>query len=378
MSGKAALVIGQLGYGGAERQVAILARGIKQSGWQVKVVCLSEDTEPFGRIVEEAGVELITVPYGGHYDISRLLKLAGIFRHEKFDIIHSHLEEPNIYAYLALKLAGVKKTKFIPSALSLPVKRSRLKNVLLAKSFRNADAVHVNSLAGLDSYADYYKAPREKFRVIYNGAKELPEIDPDLRQKSRSAFSINGNEIVVGTLSKDAPDKNVPAFSRLVHKLADRMTGVRGMVAGLGLDDQYAHQDTEAMAITSYCRWLGPVDDVVPVLGAMDIFVLTSLREGLPNVVMEAMIMGIPVVAYAAGGTGELIEDGVSGIVVPPGDEEKLFTAALSLLNDPERRQAMGKAAHQRMKEKFSEAETVKSTLECYKSILKMSPDKSV
>ena len=374
MSGKAALVIGQLGYGGAERQVAILARGIKQSGWQVKVICMSEDTEPFGRVIEQAGVELIRLSYGGHYDISRLLQLSGIFRREKFDIVHSHLEEPNIYAYLALKLAGVRGTGFIPSALSLPVKRSRLKNYLLSQSFRNADAIHVNSRAGLVSYADYYKVPCEKFRVIYNGAKELPEIDDTLRVESRNTFSINRDELVVGTLSKDAPDKNVPAFSRLVHKLASRMTGVRGMVAGLGLNGEYVHRDTEAMAIAPYCRWLGPVDDVVPVLAAMDVFVLTSLREGLPNVVMEAMIMGLPVVVYAAGGAGELVEDGVSGVVVPPGDEEKLFTAALSLLNDPERKRAMGEAARIRMKAKFSEAETVRSTLECYEEVLKKNP----
>ena len=371
MSGKVALVIGQLGYGGAERQVAILARGIKLSGWQVKVICLSEDTEPFGRVIEEAGVELIRLSYGGHYDISRLLKLATVFRQEKFDIVHSHLEEPNIYVYLALKLAGVRKTKFIPSALSLPVKRSHLKNYLLSQSFRNADAIHVNSQAGLVSYADYYNVPCEKFRVIYNGAKELPEMDDSLRIESRSLFAINENELVTGTLSKNAPDKNVSAFSRLVHKLAVRMTGIRGVVAGLGLNGEYVHRDTEAMAIAPYCRWLGPVDDVVPVLASMDVFVLTSLREGLPNVVMEAMIMGLPVVAYNAGGTGELIEDGVSGIVVPPGDEQKLFRSVFSLLNDPERRCAMGKAARIRMKEKFSEAETVRSTLECYEEVLK-------
>ena len=106
MNSRVAIVIGQLGYGGAERQVSILAKGLEATGWPVTVICLSEMLEPFGAELEEAGVRLRRIPRSGHYELRRVFKLAGLLKEEKVELIHSHLEAANIYSYLARPLAA--------------------------------------------------------------------------------------------------------------------------------------------------------------------------------------------------------------------------------------------------------------------------------
>ena len=101
---------------------------------------------------------------------------------------------------------------------------------------------------------------------------------------------------------------------------------------------------------------------------------LTSIREGLPNVIMEAMVAGLPVAAYRVGGVEELIEDGRSGRLVPCGDEKALFTAVCDLLQDTGRSQSMGRTGRRRMLEHFSAEKTVAETAALYQEVLGKRP----
>ena len=367
MNSRAAIVIGQLSYGGAERQVSLLAKGLHAAGRPVTVICLSEMLEPFGAELEQAGVRLRWIPRRGHYEPGRVLRLAGLLREEKVKLIHSHLEVANIYSYLARPLAG--RPGFIPSVRTRPVKMRLFESALVGRSLKAGDCIHANCQAAARTFAERYRIDPARFRVIHNGVAPLPETDEQARNSARREFHIPQDRLVVATLSKDSPDKNVPAFLRLVRSLSSRFNNLAALVAGQGLDDSYAARERQATAGGAEISFLGPLNDVRPLFAAADIFVLTSIREGLPNVIMEAMVSGLPVVTYAAGGAGELIEDQDSGSLVPCGDEEALFTAAHDLLKHSDRARSMGRAGRRRMLEHFSVEKMVSRTAAMYEEV---------
>ena len=368
MKGRVALVIGQLGFGGAERQVSLIASGLAGAGWPVSVICLSELVEPFGAEIEKAGVRLHRIKRRGRYDPERLVKLARLLREDRIELIHSHLETANIYSYLALAFAD--RPKFIPTVLSLPTDQVPVREWMMARSLAAGDAIHANSYAGIKAYSARYRVSESKFRVVHNGVFPLPALTGKARQAARSEFGIPRNSLVVGTLSKDAPDKNLPAFFRLAGALRAGQQRVMAVAAGLGLDSSFAGKVREAGAADEDVILLGSRKDVEAVFAAMDVFVLTSLREGLPNVVMEAMASGLPVVAFDTGGVSELVEQGVSGIVLPCGDEQALLRETGRLLSDPQRCGEMGEAARARILERFSVEGMIERTAALYEEVL--------
>ena len=368
MNSRVAIVIGQLSYGGAERQVSLLARGLDSAGWPVTVICLSEMLDPFGEQLEQAGVRLRWIPRSGHYEPGRILRLAGLLREKKVELIHSYLEVANIYSYLARPLAG--RPRFIPSVRIRSIKMGLFESALVGRSLKAGDCIHANCQAAARTFAEHYRIDTARFRVIHNGTTAFPETDEQARTSARRDFHIPQDRLVVATLSKDLPRKNVSAFLRLVRSLSSRFKNLVALVAGQGLDDSYAARERQNTIGGAEISFLGPLKDVRPLLAAADIFVLTSIREGLPNVIMEAMVSGLPVVSYAVDGVGELIEDGVSGRLVPYGDEEALFEAACDLLNDNGRARALGRAARRRMLEHFSLEKMVAETAALYEEIL--------
>ena len=311
MKARTGLVISQLGYGGAERQVSLLARGLAEAGWPVTVFCLSELLEPFGAELREAGIPLRTLRRRGHFDLGRVLELAGLLREEKIELIHSHLETADIYSYLALGRAS--RPGFVPTVLSMPVRENPLRYFLVRRALRAGDRIHANSTVVARAYAKHYRVDESKFSTVYNGVLPLPARTSSSRRESRLSLNIPEDSLVVGTISKDAPDKNLPAFFRLIAALLPHVQGLKAVIAGSGLSEAYASRSEEARNVRQATLFLGEQENIQTVLAAMDLFVLTSIREGFPNAVLEAMATGLPVVAYDTGGVSELLADGRSG-----------------------------------------------------------------
>jgi glycosyltransferase involved in cell wall biosynthesis len=111
--------------------------------------------------------------------------------------------------------------------------------------------------------------------------------------------------------------------------------------------------------------------DVPKILAALDLFVLPSLWEGMPNAVLEAMAAGLPVVATAVGGTPEVVMDGVTGLLVPPQDPSALAQAIERLLRDPDLRRTMGRAGRRRVEQHFDVRETVRQVEDLYETLLR-------
>ncbi|MCE5270919.1 glycosyltransferase [bacterium] len=364
------LVIGQLSWGGAERQASILARGLAARGESVTVICLSQVLTPFGDELQREGIDLRFMERRGRRELSRVLTLARLLRRERPALVHSFLENASIYSWLAGHMA--RGMRFLPSVRCVPTPGDPLRQALLRRALLAAPLIISNSRAVAQDYSQRYRVPPEKFRVVLNGVAIPEATRPGEQARCRSAFRLSESNPVLGTVSKSIPQKNVPAYLRLVERLGREFGPLCSMAAGAGLDESYAARLPQHQR-RSVCQtvFLGPLNGMDSFYRSLDILVLTSFRESLPNVLLEAMSYGVPCVAYAVAGIPEVIEHGVDGLLVPPDDEEALFQAARSLLEDPERRQAMGQAARSHVTERFSVAAMVEGTCRVYQELLK-------
>jgi glycosyltransferase involved in cell wall biosynthesis len=364
MSRRIALVIGQLGHGGAEKQLSMLARGLIEAGEDTRVICLSQVTEPFGPRLERAGVPLMVIPRRGSYEPWRALRLAACLRRERIDLVHSFLESASIYSYLASFYYH--KALLIPAMRTLPTRESITKRALLRRALRSASLVTVNSGAGATAYAERYRVDPGKFALISNGVEPVPEVSDEERGQARKKLGLSSGRPVIGTVGKDDPDKNIPAFLELVGALGQSLGGVCSVLAGRGLDERYAVRRGVSRLSTCESYFLGELDDMRQFYAALDLLVLPSLREGLPNSLLEAAAHGVPAVAFHTGGVPEVIENNRTGVVVPLGDERAMLAATGDLLADRERLRSMSEAAREKVYEKFGLEEMVSATRQVY------------
>ena len=364
MSARIGLVIGQLGQGGAERQAYLLARGLAGAGEDVRVFCLSEHRNPYGPLIEEAGVPVTVIARRRSYEPIRAFRLASALRKHKIELVHSFLESATAYCYLASFF--YRKAVLLPAMRSLPVDEPAIKRLLLGRALRSSPLVLANSNAGAQAYSERCGVDLSRFEVVANGAEKVAEVTAGERLEARRRFGMSETRPVVGTVGKDDPNKNIPAFLRLVGGLGHRPGGICSVLVGRGLDEGYAVRNGVRRQSTCESYFLGELDDMRLFYSSIDLLVLPSLREGMPNVILEAAAHGVPAVAFDVGGVREAVEHGRTGMIVPAADEAALLEAAAELLEDAQRRKSLGDRAREYTAKKFSVDEMVESTRRAY------------
>jgi glycosyltransferase involved in cell wall biosynthesis len=229
----------------------------------------------------------------------------------------------------------------------------------MRRAFRAADAVICNSRQVAEFAERHYAARSDRVRVVYNGV--------DAARFAGTRRSHDG--LRVGTIGRIEAQKNVGMFLRAAREVAAVHPDARFEIAGTGsLLDEMAGVARE-LGLADRVRFLGPVADVPEFLAGLDQFWLTSDWEGTPNVVLEAMAAGVPVIATAVGGTPEIVDSDRTGILIDAGDVAALVAAACRLMHDRRAAEEMGERARSAVKERFSIAAMVHATERVYASV---------
>jgi len=164
-------------------------------------------------------------------------------------------------------------------------------------------------------------------------------------------LGLPADALVIGTVGNLTPKKGqailIEAFSRLHASRADS----RLVIVGTGPEQEHLRSEVASRGLEDAVLMTGSRGDVPDLLPAFDIYASASLFEGLPIALVEAFAAGLPVVATSAGGTGEVVSDGVEGVLVDPGDVDALAKALDALAGDPERRASYGAAATRRSRD---------------------------
>lgn len=340
-----------LAYGGAETQLVHLATRLKSRGWKVGVVSLMPP-KAYVEDLEAAGVPVFSLGIRRKLPDPRpVLRLARIIWKWRPDIVHSFMVHANILARLVRVLAPV--PVLICSAHNID-EGGRLREILYRLTDPLCDLTTQVSQAGLERYVRVGAVPRRKIRYIPNGVDtERFKPNPEDRLRVRKELGVDGFVwLVVGRFDpqKDYPNM-LQAFARVVRKYPDTVL----LIAGDGPLRETMENLAQELGIEKHVKFLGIRRDIPQLMNAADAYVMSSSWEGMPNVLLEASATGLPVVATDVGGNREIVLEGKTGFLAPPGNPEALALAMVRLMDLPEeKRLAMGRKAREHVVERFS------------------------
>lgn len=309
-------------------------------------------------------------------DLRAAAELWRILRRERPDVLHTHNPKPGVYGRIVGRLARVPVVVNTNHGLWATEHDRRVKRVVVqaleAVAARFSHAELLQNVEDLELLTRRRVNVPSRTRLLGNGidlARFTPGgIGPKERAALRDEVGAGPGAVVVGMVGRMVAEKGYPELFEAAARLDDRY-----VVVAIGPDDpEKADGVTPAQreaAEQAGVVFLGQRDDVERLYGAMDLFVLPSHREGFPRAAMEAAATGLPIVATDVRGCRQVVDDGVTGLLVPVRDPDRLAAAIAALGDDPDRRAAMGAAAAQRARDEFDERRVVEIVLETYRQV---------
>jgi glycosyltransferase involved in cell wall biosynthesis len=340
-----------MGMGGADQQILILARAMQARGHEVRIVALTP-LGPMGHEARREGIpteslELRRSPG----DLPRILRLVRMLRDWRPDVLHSHMVHANLLARVVRPLARVPA---LVSTIHSINDGGRLRMAAYRLTNPLADRVTIISRLAAERYLAIGAVPARRLEVVPNAVDTTRFRPlPGARAAIRTELGL-GEEFVWVAVGRFQPAKDYPTMIRAFARLASGTTS-RLLLAGQGPLRGDVETLIEAEGLGGRVRLLGVRRDVPELMSAADGYVLSSAWEGMPVVLLEAAAVGLPVVSTRVGGIPEVVEDGVSGLLVPPGDPAALAEAlgkveALS----PGARVAMGQRGRSFVEERYA------------------------
>jgi glycosyltransferase involved in cell wall biosynthesis len=347
-------VITRLIVGGAQENTLYTAERLDPQRFQVEVLA-GPQTGSEGSLIEEArsrGIPLqilpdLVRPVSPVHDLRALFQLTRLMRAKGYTIVHTHSSKAGVIGRLAALLARVPVIvhtvhgwSFHPH-MSPAMRRVYISLERLAAAY--TDAMIVVTSRDIEKGLQEGIGRPEQYHLI-RSAIPLDEFDPQGVDRSwaRQQLSLPPQAPVLGNIGRFSPQKNPLNWVRVAARVAEALPECRFLLVGDGPLRSQVEQLLEEEGLAGRTVLTGLRRDVPALLAAMDVFLLTSLWEGLPRVIPQAMAMGIPVIASQADGTAEAIQPGQTGYLCPQGDIACLAERCLQLLRDGEGRRAMG------------------------------------
>lgn len=355
---RVAYVPARLSPGGAERQMLALAERLPRDRFEPELLILS-GAGVYDERARAAGVRIRSVgqaPAPGTGLPSRVRQRArkaarfmATVRAGKFDIVDAWLYPSDVLAALTRPITRTPvvitgRRNVDPQEYFGPVERG-----VAALVGRLTDIVVANSEAAASYAVDVGGVAPEKIRIIRNGVVVHPPASAEARLASRRVFGVDSvDNIVIGCVANYSPVKRHQLLIEAFAALPDPGRTMRLVLVGEGPLRPTLERQVRDLGLEARVRLHGSELDPEPLYAAFDIVVQASSREGLPNALLEAAASGRAIVATAAGGSGEIVLDGQTGLLVPVEDQTSLVNALRNLVSDADLRRRLGGAARER------------------------------
>ena len=346
-----------------------LARAARARG--DRVVFLSPTRGAFTELVEREGMEVRLVDVSRTYKLGGALRLARRLRAMDADVLHTHTAlAANVLSRAAGRLGGAAVVSHVHIENHFrPNRAARAIHTALDNGSARlaARVLAVSDDTRRSLVAQGY--PPQLVEVVHNGIDAGAEAARH-GVGLRAELGVPEDAVLIGEIARLCDVKG----QRDLIEAAALVPGVHVALAGADLEqggDYRAMLERLAgdRGVASRVHFLGFRDDAAAVLDQLDVLVLPSWIEGLPVIVLEAMAHAKPVIATPVGGTAELVADGETGLLVPPGDPERLAGAIRTLASDPELRGRLGPAGRERVERDFSETAMTRRVLEVYDAV---------
>lgn len=361
-----------LSVGGAEKQLHLLASSLDPALFKTVVVQLSPNKALRKADVKIGSFELFHFPTRRFYGVDgirQIVRLCRLAKRKKVDIIHTIFEKSEVMGWLVRRLSGI--PIWITSRRDLGFKRKDLYKKIFRLTAKDCSKCIANSVAVKDYAVRQENLSAEKMEVIYNGLELSAYQNTSPNGRVRKQLNICDGMPIVGMVANfNFEIKGHQFFLEAAKNILNDFSDVTFLLIGDGpLRKNYVHMANE-LGIQKNIRFLGKRNDVPLLMANMDISVLSSMSEGLSNVVLESMAAGKPVVATEVGGNSEMVIDGNNGFLVPPADASALAAAVIRLLKNPEEAGRMGSRGKQIVQEKFTVQAMVRSYEKLYLSLI--------
>ncbi|HSC71764.1 MAG TPA: glycosyltransferase, partial [Candidatus Methylomirabilis sp.] len=337
-------LVTNLDRGGAEKMVTRWAIGLPRRKYAVQVAALQGRSRAVASDLNQAGIPVHDLGMAWKGDLRVLSRLAGLLRREGVQILFTLMFHPTLLGRLVGSLCGVSIR--VSSERTMAWERTGRR---LLNRWTVGLATHV--LAVSDRVAEYaareFRIPPDRLTTIWNGV-DVDHFRPTQRDASPGA-------LVVGCTARFRAENDHATLLRAFSTVGSRWQDVQLLLVGRGPEEGRLKALGEALGILARIRFVGEQPDVRPFLRQMDLYVQPSVVAGMPNSVLEAMAVGLPVVATAVGGTSEVVVEGETGLLVPPRDPAALADAMLKLLGDRGLAEAFGRAGRARVEAHFGE-----------------------
>jgi glycosyltransferase involved in cell wall biosynthesis len=365
--------VNRLIIGGAEQQLLELVRGLDKKQFQPIVAPLYP-----GGGLEDAfravpGVEVIDLNRRSKYDLRPLWTVTRLLRSRRVDIVQPFLSPATFFGLLPALTRNATTTIVtercgVRQSRGLGYKTYRTVEDLFS---RLADAIVPNSAAGAEMLVGR-GLPREKIRVIYNGINlDRLTVDAGAAAAHRARIAPQGQASVAGMLASLTPAKGHSTAIRALASLRERGQPVKLAIVGDGPLRSELEAQVDRLGLTDAVTFFGYQRNVSDFLATFDVLISSSRdNEGCSNSILEAMALGVPVIATDVGGNRELVRPGETGQLVAPDDPASLAGALIRIFEEPVEARKMAGRARELIDSQFSLAQMIRSYEELYSQLL--------
>ena len=332
------------------------------------------------RDVDVRIVPWIVHPIAPLRDAAAVWRLASMLH--DVDLLHTHSSKAGILGRAAARLAGVPGVVHTVHGWSFNAAQPRLARRAYVEAERAAARVTDRIVCVCRADRDRGLASgighSSQYRIVRSGIESsLYAATEEARARARQAIGAAPGEVVVGSIANFKPQKGPLDFVEAARLARARDPRLRFVVAGDGELRPAVESAIARSGLAGCVQLLGWRDDVPQLLAGLDVFLLTSLFEGLPRTVLQAMAASVPVVATDTGGVAEVVVDGETGRLVPPGDPAAAAAAIVALAADPGLRARLAAEARSRLTEEFDIRFMVRDLEDLYDDVLARSRPKT-
>jgi glycosyltransferase involved in cell wall biosynthesis len=358
-------VIATLTRGGAEKQLALLATGLPREEFEVHVCALTRGG-PLADELRAAQIPTEVIGKQWKYDPLAWWQLKRHIARLRPDVVQTWMFTANAYGRTAARQAGVRH--LVASELCVDVWKSWHHLAIDRRLARKSDAVVANS-AGVADFYRGHRIPAKKLRVIESGIA-LPPASTATHDELCDQLGIARGAHLIGAVGRLWHQKRIKDLIWAADLLKVIRDDAHLLIIGDGPQRENLERFCEACRMQDKVHFLGQRNDVMRWMPHFSLLWLASSYEGLPNVVMEAMSVGVPVVATDISGNRDLVTHGVNGFLTPVGDRAGLGRFAHKILEDPALRERLGEAGRQRVLTDFSAEKMIAKHAALYREIL--------
>lgn len=360
-----AYVIKEMIVGGSQTHLMQVLRFLDRRLFEPTLFCLS-GRGVFLDDVRALGVDVVSPAANRRFHgldlVARIRATAEAMREREIQVVHAYLLRANLVGSAAARLARV--------PVVLCSKRGcheRRGFELISAKIGNylADRVTANAEAVRQFVHENEGCPVEKMPVIPSGIDTM-RFQPLPPEDFKARIGVPADAVIVGIVTRGRIRKGVEEFVRAIGLArAARQANIHGLMVG-EVDVEELTPLLEEVGVLEHVTLLGRRKDMPEVLSAFDVFVSSSHDEGMSNAILEGMAMELPVVATNVGGTGEVVRDGISGLLVPPRNPVALSRAILDVAADAGRARTMGVAGREIVEQRFSARAMVRDMQDLY------------